>query len=188
MPTLTASLTSLPTTFTFTDCPSPETLNSYAKLAEALVESTSKSLVDITCKPSEAMNNLGIGGPHDPLSDLVYRRDVHITEEQFTAAMHQAVALKGSEYRYPKNTEGYRSPGGACLYRNSVTGEPACLIGVALSLINPDYVPRHSNTGAHVLLSRAVPRNVASAARAAQTYQDQGMPWGAALAAYNEAL
>lgn len=117
-----------------------------------------------------------------------------ITEEQFTAAMEAAVAERGEDYVYPPQEEegfadDYHTIGGTCLYSDE-SGKPLCIIGVALSKIDPALVPTHGSTeGASSLLSKMVDSfAVRVAAQNAQDAQDDGKPWGEALKQYKSVL
>jgi len=114
-----------------------------------------------------------------------------ISDEQFMKAMEDAVALKGPNYRYPRESfapgDPWRYAGHTPLYRNAQTGEASCLIGVALSLIDQGLCP-----GAEVVKSaETVMKGLASprvlyAAQMAQAAQDQSTPWRTALAIYKQ--
>jgi hypothetical protein len=118
-----------------------------------------------------------------------------ITEEAFTAAMRAAVEERGAAYTYPAvddevaRAEGWRDNTGQCQYQNAA-GEPACLIGLALSKIDPSLVPEYGSVvGAdHYLRGYGAPQAVQLAASAAQSYQDTGETWGLALDAYERTL
>ena len=120
-----------------------------------------------------------------------------ITKEVFTAAMEEAVKLRGKDYTYPSIAQvasdprlaGWRNKGDdMCKYQ--VSGEPACLIGLALYLIDPDLVPGEDvYGGADVVLDKlGASEDVALAASYAQDFQDEGYTWGEALTQYKSAL
>lgn len=123
---------------------------------------------------------------------------VQITEEQFTKAMHEAVAERGEDWVYPRKTPNeqrndieteWRDRFGVCRYQKP-SGEPACIIGLALHKIDPSLVP-DSNTfrsASAVLGALGAPESVQFAARRAQAAQDTGRSWGRALAEYEEYL
>lgn len=113
----------------------------------------------------------------------------------FTEAIRQVVAERPDFV--------YSSPNvmdGTCVYRDPKTGEPSCLIGVALDrmgeLPSLDDLGRGSflglNTkGPHSLVeSFHLPLTVeeTEAALRAQNVQDRGLPWATALEAYEAAL
>jgi hypothetical protein len=116
------------------------------------------------------------------------------TEEQFTAAMEQAVEMRGEDFTYPVEwrrqyweTEG--TVVGACKYQHD--GEPACLIGLALYLLDPELLPDEGSwTGARVQLESAGIGTVTTwkAASDAQVLQDANRTWGEALAGYKSTL
>ena len=114
-----------------------------------------------------------------------------ISDDQFLAAMVEAVALKGSQYRYPRTSfdfaDPWRQAGQTPLYRNRETGEPSCLIGVALSIIDQGLCPGSEvvKSAASVMQGLASPR-VIYAAQMAQAAQDQSTPWMTALAIYRQ--
>lgn len=111
-----------------------------------------------------------------------------ITEAAFTAAMKAAVKERGADYIYPADA---RDADGNCVY-SLPDGTPACLIGVALSKINADYVPKDEPFGgtpaAGALASLGAPPLVQRAAQRAQNMQDCGRTWGAALDRYLKIL
>lgn len=113
-------------------------------------------------------------------------REVDITEERFTQAMRDAVAERGRDWAYPQDPE-WRRPNGGCRYFLE-SGEPACLIGTALSKlgVGPDQV--REGQDAWNLLRKLhgtvrVPKWIDSAADA-QRAQDRDGTWGEALDAY----
>lgn len=108
------------------------------------------------------------------------------TDDQFTAAIRKAVEIRGADYLYPtpefieRNPEyaDWRTAGNHCKYQ--AAGEPACLIGLALHLIDPELVPdEHSFQDADSVLEElGFDPGVARAALTAQTLQDEGESWG----------
>ena len=71
-----------------------------------------------------------------------------------------------------------------CMYR--VGGEPSCIVGRALDMLEQPTQPEDENVGAE----EVVPRRLAEAtkeeiqyATQVQIYQDSGAPWGKAVAA-----
>lgn len=110
---------------------------------------------------------------------------MHITEAQFTKAMQEAVAERGEDYVYRVRVNG------SCVYVDA-DGSPSCLIGLALSKINPSRLPDYhhprNSIPALTLLDGIVPDAVAWAADDAQTIQDTGHTWAEALKAYNRRL
>lgn len=116
-----------------------------------------------------------------------------LNEETFTAAIEQAVEMRGRDYIYPKSLPGWQTPGlaKACVY-STRQGQPACLIGQALYLIDPKLVPSYEDSDAgkdmdaRSVLTRLLgvdyetPRWV-HAAYVAQVHQDRGGSWGDAL-------
>jgi hypothetical protein len=121
-----------------------------------------------------------------------------ITRDEFTAAMRKAVELRGADYVYPKDQPGFTKAqvsafrsDPACLYVNAVTGEPACLIGLALSIIDPallEPVGTAIAPACRVLPELGVDYDAAYAADAAQQEQDKGETWGECLMIYEEKL
>lgn len=106
------------------------------------------------------------------------------TEAEFTAAMEAAVAERGKDWVYPR-TWYYE---GVCSY-SLEDGTPACLIGVALSKLDPGLVPDFGErASAEIVLEDLVPEPVAIAAREAQVHQDNGHIWGSALQVYKRYL
>lgn len=117
-----------------------------------------------------------------------------ITEEQFTQAMRDAVAERGEDWVYPQlpNDDSDRTDDwhevGSCIYVHA-DGTPACLIGLALSKIDPALLPTRAEVEpACNFLVGVVPESVRYAAQAAQNAQDCGEPWGEALRSYESRL
>lgn len=114
-----------------------------------------------------------------------------ISDEQFLKAMERAVRLKGPQYRYPpvsySEPDPWRFGGHTPLYRNAETGEPSCLIGVALAIIDPGLCPGHDviKSAASVMKGLASPRAIYAAVHA-QAAQDQSAPWSTALMIYKQ--
>lgn len=104
---------------------------------------------------------------------------MQFTEEQFTQAMRDAVAERGEDFVYS-----VRSPTWRCNYTEA-DGSIGCLIGLALSKIDPSLVPKHrSQIPAIGVLSSLTTEKVAEAANKAQYEQDTGKTWGEALSMY----
>ena len=117
-----------------------------------------------------------------------------ITRDNFTAAMRQAVAERGTDWRYPQYGEPgwkkYRNETGNPVY-STADGEPACLIGYALHLIAPELMPGHDRRNdSYVILGELGVTDdlLLTAARLAQSAQDFGHSWGAALRDYGADL
>lgn len=109
-----------------------------------------------------------------------------ITRENFTAAIIQAVAERGEDYVYPEDDKIMD----ACQYKTE-NGEPSCIIGLALHLIDPILVPeRGSVAGARDILRDIGVTDAAllDAATDAQSVQDNFSPWGYALTAYKNVI
>ena len=106
------------------------------------------------------------------------------SDEQFTAAMREAVAERGADWRYPSDPA-WRNGNNACVY-SLPTGEPACLIGLALYKIDPKLMPGHEDIGSanDVMRDLGFGGLVCSAATSAQGVQDRGERWGDALDCY----
>ena len=110
-----------------------------------------------------------------------------ITRENFTAALERAVAERGEDFVYP---EAWMTSANACQY-SLRDGTPACIIGLALSYIDPELVPDSFYFGAvdGVLEDLGVEDGaLIIAARAAQIRQDRGYTWGRSLDAYKAVL
>ena len=110
-----------------------------------------------------------------------------ITRENFTAALERAVAERGEDFVYP---EAWMTNSNACQY-SLKDGTPACIIGLALSYIDPGIVPGSGEFGS----SDAVMEDLGVedgpliiAARAAQIEQDRGYPWGQVFVVYKQIL
>lgn len=123
-----------------------------------------------------------------------------ITEERFTVAMRAAVADRGEYWVYPQlivdgedeskfvNEDDEWHDDGMCIYVHE-DGTPACLIGLALSKIDPELLPAygsHSNAcpATELLRSLGAEDRVCVAASVAQAMQDAGRTWGYALRRY----
>lgn len=126
---------------------------------------------------------------------------MELNEETFTAAIKQAVELRGAEYVY-SDAEKVPTPGSLiqrCVYSNQ-DGSPSCLIGQALYLIDPELMPSFDESleedasASTVLRARLglgeddLTPTWVRAAQAAQSAQDDGASWGVALDAYNARL
>lgn len=132
-----------------------------------------------------------------------------ITRENFLAAMRQAVEMRGEDYVYPSREEApsLRGEAGECLY--SKDGQPQCIIGMALYLIDPALMPtniekdelalnwafdehryHHLDMDANPVLRRrgVADRGLLDAAVAAQFRQDEGHRWGKALEVFENVL
>lgn len=109
-----------------------------------------------------------------------------ITRENFTQAMEQAVAERGRDYLYPEDDK----QGSVCQYKTK-NGKPSCIIGAALHILNPDFVPaRGSSLPASAVLTElgVDDDRLLHAAQTAQSEQDQDMTWGFALDKFKEDL
>lgn len=117
-----------------------------------------------------------------------------ITIENFTAAMRAAVEERGSDYTYPEfnkevGEDDYHSISGTCQY-STPNGEPACIIGLALSKIDPELVPKYGVIGdaGNLMLSLGAGAKLSTAAEEAQERQDEGATWGEALEGFETVL
>lgn len=114
------------------------------------------------------------------------------TDLRFIDGMRAAVADRGSDWRYPTydgtNEEWFQSDHETCVY-SLPSGEPACLIGKALSKANMG-VPEPQAEDACILLmdDYRVSEFVADAASQAQAAQDTGATWGKALEVFERYL
>lgn len=129
-----------------------------------------------------------------------------ITAEQALDALEKAVALKGPDYVYTDQATGIRADseewhgtGIGCRYAGP-DGEPACIVGTALSIIDQavfDVVREcEAEEGSFPVIDLCegtgdVPVVVAAADavwvfRCAQVAQDGGATWGEALKAARE--
>lgn len=133
-------------------------------------------------------------------------------DRKFIDAMDAAVAERGEDWVYPLPArdpdaiagvvaDGWHVPNTTtCVYMTD-EGDPACLIGLALYKINPDLVPNYDASSSEydmdafsvlARLSEAgdlkLSERTMSAAYAAQRLQDDGAPWGQAIAKFDEAV
>lgn len=118
------------------------------------------------------------------------------TQDEFTAAMREAVAERGADYVYPFDNADYRRAVdgdfvSGCRYRTRYSHKPACLIGVALSKVAPEFKPVEGASAEAVMcavLGITGQPGFVYAAGAAQRRQDDGKTWGEALSAYERYL
>lgn len=114
------------------------------------------------------------------------------TTEQFTEALKKAVETRGADYVYPKfdpTADGFdpdwHTNVGTCRYQTT-KGEPACIIGLAISILGeevPDY-GNMDNAGDNLRRLGIGDHDCQYAADHAQMKQDSGKTWGEALEAY----
>lgn len=114
-----------------------------------------------------------------------------ITEEQFTAAMEQAVEERGADFVYP---EEWKNESGTCVYWKDGVG-PACIIGKALAILGATEQELYSNGIAlnKIRVITGLSQFVLyppffGAAQSAQNVQDGRGSWGEALEAYKTRL
>lgn len=114
-----------------------------------------------------------------------------VTQEAAMDALRDAVAEKGAEYVYPENEK----IGISCSY--VWDGRPSCIVGNALHRlgVSLDILGRFEMTTAASVLDSlryrkilVVDTETRQAYDEAQTAQDDGRPWGEALAAAEESL
>lgn len=115
-----------------------------------------------------------------------------ITTEDFIQAMRDAVAERGADYVYPpfeNFADDYHNEFGACQYQTP-DGTPACIVGLALSKIDPNLVPEYGeDPGAERFLTgKGLDPSVAEAAGWAQGIQDDGKTWGEALKEFERVI
>lgn len=109
------------------------------------------------------------------------------TLDETLALLDKAVDERGLDYKYPdagkKNTE-WRDEYGQCLYRNQNTGEPACIVGLALSYVGLTHLLEEgaSVTGLSAMLEAYFDRDSIDALKIAQSNQDLNTCWGDSVA------
>lgn len=106
-----------------------------------------------------------------------------LTDEQFIAAMREAVKVRGEDFVYPEEWRG----GAVCQY--TVDGEGACIVGKALEIaLGEPYLG--DNADAFEVLTNVFHLGLAVslAAQETQGEQDNGEPWGKALAQFEATL
>lgn len=122
-------------------------------------------------------------------------------DQKFIEAVRASVAERGAAWVYPpavplygdtyKEDEWHYGEWGACVYSKG-DGTPACIIGLALSKIDPALVPVYGDTrNASAVLSHLplkLSEGAILAARYAQMTQDEGDSWGEALKAFEDRL
>jgi hypothetical protein len=117
-----------------------------------------------------------------------------ITIEQVHEAMKKAVQEKGEDYTYVQY-------GGECYYRHPDTKEKSCLIGHVLVEVGVEstLIDALERFSIGAILSEARPpfalplrevfdKRTIYAMNVAQESQDQGSPWGDALADFEAAM
>lgn len=111
-----------------------------------------------------------------------------LTRESMTAAMEQAVQIRGADWLYPIRDPEWTDPTyETCVYALP-SGEPACIIGLALHLQGVD-VTKLPNIDAGQLIQEHLDYDgdremMGSALSSAQFQQDRGRSWGSALECY----
>ena len=118
-----------------------------------------------------------------------------ITPEEFVQAVRDTVAEKGREFVY-KRPSSADDPGPAsCLYNPTDQYPHACLFGTALARLGVEVPSRFEGEGIDTVLTELfgwefTPENdqVLQAASRAQSLQDSGHPWGAALDRFESGL
>ena len=124
------------------------------------------------------------------------------TNEEVSAAVERAVALKGEDYVYKRVAQGGGySAGPSCVYDNG-DGTPSCIVGHVIADLEPDLFAklgewehdkqRGSEGTAARTLFRTFPSRFTSAQiaalGAAQAHQDSTLPWGAARDHFKDTL
>jgi hypothetical protein len=110
-----------------------------------------------------------------------------LTLDETLALLDKAVDERGLDYKYPdagkKNTE-WRDKYGQCLYRNQSTGEPACIVGLALSYVDLTHLLEEgtSVTGLEAKFKEYFDCDAIDALRIAQSNQDLNNRWGDSVA------
>ena len=111
-----------------------------------------------------------------------------ITAEEMLAALEWAVEQKGADYVYPDELKEPDADGmPECRYRRSTTGEPCCIVGVAVDHLRPGFSFRE-HSPAIVTLSGVADRDAREIALTAQNAQDDGCTWREAVAFAREEL
>jgi hypothetical protein len=125
-----------------------------------------------------------------------------VTRENFAEAMRKAVELRGEDYTYPEaipydgsdpsknRSDDFHAERGECLYTDA-RGNPACIIGQALYLIDPALVPGNGVVaGASEVLGNLGNDDfgLAVACDRAQEIQDNDGTWGKALSEFEKSL
>jgi len=115
-----------------------------------------------------------------------------IDVKETIALLERAVAERGEDYIYPVGKDSpWRDDFGQCLYRNSLTGEPACIVGLVASYVDPN-VHLNEFDSVNALSQTWMRKNLTDdaiyALRVAQTEQDAGFTWGDALRAVKRQL
>lgn len=141
------------------------------------------------------------------MTDTLVKTD----DQRFIEAMHAAVEERGRDFIYPKPeydavrahgyvTDDWHVPQTAVCVYALPTGEPGCLIGMALHKIDPTFVPSYDDSAAmdedmdaDSVLTRlgdegklVLSLGVKQAARMAQQKQDGGLTWGTAIQTFDE--
>lgn len=116
------------------------------------------------------------------------------TDSQFIAALKEAVAERGEDYVYPEVertgfADDYHNANGTCQYQTP-DGELACLIGLAVSKLDPEAVPAYGDArnASDILVPMGISKAVRHAAADAQETQDDGGTWGQAAEQFDATL
>lgn len=121
----------------------------------------------------------------------------HVTEDQFTAAMREAVAERGADWVYPKGETNwthysYTDEEDNCRYVLTDGTGPACVIGTALHKLGVplEVLSKFEGRGVRGVVYELGLRDsfLEAALVGAQYKQDTGGSWGIALAEYESRL
>jgi hypothetical protein len=111
-----------------------------------------------------------------------------VTPEAFVQAVRDVVAEKGREFVYDRPTRVNDGEPASCLYSPTDEYPHACLFGTALARLGYSVPTRFEGEGIDTVLTELfgwtyTVRNdrILKAASRAQSLQDTGHPWGAAL-------
>lgn len=104
--------------------------------------------------------------------------------EETKAQLEQVVTLKGADYVYPIGALGFSTETiDECVYRNTVTREPACIVGHVIALVGLPLNDLREGEGARTqdLIQKNYTGDAIELLSFAQGAQDIGRTWGEAL-------
>lgn len=124
-----------------------------------------------------------------------------LTKNAITEALNKAVEEKGGDYIYitPDGYQAYPESGLSCRYSDH-DGNPSCIVGFVVAALDPEgfaKLAQHEESegesfGVDLIdeydFAKFEAYETISALQAAQSVQDDGMPWSYAQEAYNRVL
>lgn len=115
--------------------------------------------------------------------ELVILIPPEFTKKMMIEALRRAVEERGPDYVYERPFDPARQDT-LCLYRDPITDEPSCLIGLAISYIYPDLrLKEYTGVSGSFTDIENIEGGAMLIASYAQSVQDSGGTWGEALKA-----